>query len=102
CVLRSFNHLLSSVSQAGSSDNIQAAVGQYFSAEFSVVTFEANHDRNLHAYFFNSTNNAFSDHVATHNAAENVDQYGFHIFVRQNNFKRFDHALFGCTAAHVE
>src|SRR5690606_5651849 len=52
--------------------------------------------------FFNSADNAFSDHVAAYDATKDVDEYGFNIVVRQNNFERFNYTFFGRTTAHIE
>src|SRR5690606_26290684 len=75
---------------------------QYFSAQFGVVAFKANDDRNLDADFFHCTDDAFGNHVAANDAAEDVDQNGRDIAVGQNDLERFGNALFGSTTANVE
>src|SRR5690606_17192865 len=45
---------------------------------------------------------AFGNHVATNDTAEDVHQNGSHVAVGQDDLERLGHALFGRAAAHVE
>src|SRR5690606_20262043 len=69
---------------------------------FSVVALQAHNYGHFYTNLFHGTNHAFGDHVAAHYAAEDIDEYRFNRIVGENNFKGFNHTLFGRTAAHVE
>ena len=82
--------------------NIQPAACQHLTSQLSVVSFQSHHYRHLDSHLLDSANDAFCDQVATHDAAKNIDQHGFHIFVRQNNFKCLGDPLFGSATANVQ
>ncbi|KAF1856457.1 hypothetical protein Lal_00048580, partial [Lupinus albus] len=100
--LRGLDDLLGSVGQAGRSDDVQTAFGQYLGAEFGVVAFQADDHRDLHADFLHCTDDAFGNHVATNDTAEDVHQYGSDVAVGQDDLEGFGHALFGRATADVE
>nr|GME07389.1 Uncharacterised protein [Ipomoea batatas] len=77
-------------------------VRQFLSAQFSVVTFQTYHDRYVNTDFCYCTDDAVCDQVATHDAAEDVNEYRFHRVVRQDDFKGFGYALFGRAAADIQ
>ena len=51
---------------------------------------------------FRGINNPLRDHVALHDAAENVHQNRLHFFVRDQNFESFRHLLLRRTATDIE
>src|ERR1700733_16227035 len=55
-------------------NHIESRVAKNFLAEVDVGALQAHHKRNLKAHFLHSRNHALSDDVATHDAAENIDQ----------------------------
>src|SRR5690606_5312447 len=73
-----------------------------FGTQLGVVTLQANNNRHFHANFFNGTDHTFSDHVTTHDTTEDIDEYGFNSGIGQDDFERFNNALFGCAAANVQ
>src|SRR5690606_24815306 len=91
-----------SVGQTACSDDVQSAVPQHLAAQFGVVAFQAHDDGNGNPDFFNGANDAFGNHVATHDATEDVDQNCFHIVVGQDDLEGFGHSFLGGTTAHVQ
>src|SRR5690606_34852425 len=67
-----------------------------------VGALKARNDRNLHADFLHRGNHAFSDQVAAHDAAEDVDQDGLDLGVGKNELERLGDAFLGGAAADVE
>src|SRR3546814_2031034 len=65
-------------------------------------SFPTRRSSDLDAHFANGTGNAFGDHVASHDAAEDVHQNGRDIAIGENDLERFGHAFLGGTTAHVE
>src|SRR5690606_22213311 len=91
-----------SVSQTGCRDDVQTALAQHLAAEFGIVAFQAHDYRHGHPYFGHGADDAFRDHVAAHDAAENVDQHGFHVGVGEDDLECLGHALLGGAAANVK
>src|SRR5206468_1287666 len=57
---------------------------------------------NLQTHFLHGCDNAFGDQVATHDAAEDVDQDGLDLVGREDELERLGDALLGGAAADVE
>src|SRR5690606_15395035 len=96
------NNLLSCIRQTFRCNNIQAAISQFLRADFGVVAFQTNDNRDVNPHFRYRADDTVSDQVATYDTAEDVNQNRFNIVVREDDFERFGHALFGRTAANVE
>ncbi len=67
-----------------------------------VGALQAHDHRDLQAHFLHGRDDAFGDQVATHDAAEDVDQDGLHLVGREDQLERLGDALLGGTAADVE
>ena len=52
--------------------------------------------------FFHRGHNALCDHIAAHDAAEDVHKDAFDVRVRGNDLERLGHLLGGGTAAHIK
>src|SRR5690349_20184865 len=57
-----------------SRDDRQTGIGEYLLAEIDVGAFEAHDERHLEAHLPRGRDHAFGDHVALHDAAEDVDE----------------------------
>src|SRR5690606_16501078 len=53
-------------------------------------------------HFLDRGDDALGDHVAAHDAAEDVDEDRLHVLVRQDQLERLGHALLVGAAAHVQ
>src|SRR5690606_1250058 len=76
--------------------------GQYLGAEFGIITFQTHHHRHFHADFLDRADDAFGNHVAAHDATEDVDQYGLHVAVGKDDLERLGHPLLGGTTADIK
>src|ERR1051325_4221052 len=71
-------------------------------ALFDVSAFETNDDGHAHAQVSCRANHTVGDHITAHDAAEDIDQDGAHVLVREQYSEgRFD-ALLRCAAADIE
>ena len=95
-------NLFCSVGETAGSNDIQSTVTKHLAAQFSIVSFEAHHDRHRHSDLCHSANDAFRDHVATDDPTEDIDQNSLNIGVGKDDLERFSNAFLGRTAAHVE
>src|ERR1700754_2067190 len=59
--------------------HVQAGFTDDLLAELDIGAFEANHQRHGEADLANRSRNALGDHVALHDAAEDVDQDALHV-----------------------
>src|ERR1043166_9121217 len=71
------------------------------SALLDVRALEPHDQRHLDAELARRVDDALCDHVAAHDAAENVNQYAFNPLVREQNFERLAHARFRRAATYV-
>ena len=69
---------------------------------FDICSFQPDDYRNRELHRFRGIDNSLRNHVHFHDPAENVYQDRFHIFIRDQNFKRFGYLLFGRATANVE
>jgi len=74
---------LSSLGQALCRDDVESALGQHPGTEVGIVALEAHHHGHLDAYFRHRADDALGDQVATHDAAEDVDQHRAHAWRRR-------------------
>src|SRR5471032_2997234 len=96
------NNLLRRFFHAVRRDDRQAGVGQHFLADFFVGALHADDQRYLQRNGFGCSDNAFGDHVAAHDAAEDVDQDGFQAWVFQHDLEGFGDFLSRGAAAYVQ
>src|SRR5690606_37759162 len=71
-------------------------------AQLGIVALQANHHRHLDVDFFHRADDALGNHVATHDAAEDVHQHGLHIAIGKNDLEGFADALLGRATAHIQ
>jgi hypothetical protein len=83
-------------------DDRQARIRQNVLAQVHVGALQAHHQRYVERNLARGRDHAFGDHVATHDAAENVDQDALHVGVREDDLERRGNPLLGGTAADVE
>src|ERR1700685_2787046 len=83
-------------------NDIEAGFLNDLLAERDVGSFEPHHQRHAQAYFLDRGNNAFGDHVAAHDAAENIDQDAFHVRIRRDDLEGGRHLVLARAAADVE
>ena len=75
---------------------------QRLSAQLLVCAFHAHHQGNTELHFFGRRDHAFSDRVAAHDSAENVDQNSLDRGILQHQLECFSHLLRRRTAADVQ
>src|ERR1700691_2604842 len=83
-------------------NDIEAGFLNDLLAERDVGSFEPHHQRHAQAYFLDRGNNAFGDHVAAHDAAENIDQDAFHVWIGRDDLKGGRYLVLARAAADVE
>ena len=77
-------------------------VGDDLLAEIDIGAFEPHHQRHLQADFLHRGDDAFGDDVASHDAAEDVDQDALHIGIGGDDLERRRDLFLGGAAADVE
>src|SRR5215212_5211304 len=82
------NHFLRRVFHPVSDREVETGVSNDALTFFYIRSLETHHDRNFHAQVSCRFNDAARYHVATHDAAEDIDQNCSNIFIRQQNPKR--------------
>src|SRR5690606_35167558 len=100
--LGGFNGLAGAVVDVVGGGDGQAGVLQELLARVHVRALEAHDHRHLDVDFLDRGDDAFGNHVAAHNAAEDVDEDRLHVVRRQDQLERLGHALLGGAAADVE
>src|SRR6476660_7094677 len=68
-------------------------------AEIDIGAFEPHHQRHLQPDFLHRGDNAFGDHVAFHDAAEDVDQDALHVRIGGDDLERGRNLVFRRAAA---
>ena len=71
-------------------------------AELDVGALQADHQRHAEVDLARRRDDALGDHVAAHDAAEDVDQHALDLGVREQQLERRGHPLLGGAAADVE
>ena len=84
-----------------------AMIGRFDFARISlpsshVGALQPHHQRHRQLHLARRRHHALGDHVAAHDAAEDVDQDAFDVRVRQDDLERRGHPLLGGAAAHIE
>ena len=77
-------------------------LGDDLLAEIDVGAFEAHHQRHLEADLLHRGDHALGDHVALHDAAEDVDQDALHLRIGGDDLERRRDLFLGGAAADVE
>src|SRR5690606_16347695 len=71
----------------------QAGVLQQLLAGVHVGPLQAHDHRHLDVHFLDRGDDALGDHVAAHDAAEDIDEDRLHVVARQDQLERLGHAL---------
>src|SRR5450432_720625 len=82
--------------------NREPALRQDLLAELDVRAFEPHYERHLEPELLGRRDDALGDHVALHDAAEDVDEDAFDLRARQDHAEGLLHLFFGGAAAHVQ
>src|SRR5690606_13431793 len=80
----------------------RAGFGQLLLAEFFVGALHAHNKRHTEVYSLACSDNALGDNVATHDAAEDINQNGFDAFVLKHDLEGFGHFFGRSATANVE
>src|SRR5687767_5519084 len=72
-LLHGLDHLLGGVGKIVGRENRQAGFGEDLLPELNVRALEPDHQRHVERHFARGGDDAFRDHVAAHDAAEDVD-----------------------------
>src|SRR5690606_25983710 len=83
-------------------NDVQAALVDDLLAKLDIGALETDNQRNLQADFLDCGDHAFSNDVALHDAAEDVDQNALDSRVSGDDLERSRHLLLGGTATNVE
>ena len=65
--------------------DLEAAVREHLAALLDVRAFEAHDHRHLDVHLLHGGDDAFGDHVAAHDAAEDVHEDRLHVLVRRGS-----------------
>src|SRR5712692_4774286 len=88
---RQRHNLLRGILHAARYGEVQSRFANHALAFFDVGSFQTNHDRNFHAEVGRRVDHAARDHIAAHDAAENVDEHRAHVLVGEQDAEgRFD------------
>ncbi len=89
-------------SRSSAGDHVESGLADDLLAEIDVGAFEAHDQRHLQAHLLDRGDDAFRDHVAAHDAAEDVDQDALHVGIGGDDLERRRHLVLGGAAADVE
>ena len=93
---------LSGVGDVGCGCEFETGFGKELAAGFDVGAFQAHHERHWEVDGFHGIDDALSDDVALHDAAENIHQNGFHSLVRDKDLECLGDLLLGGSTSYVE
>src|SRR5690349_15125051 len=68
--------------------HVEAGFADDLLAEFDIGAFEANHQRHAETDLAHRSGDALGDHVALHDAAEDVDQDALHVGIGSDDLER--------------
>src|SRR6516225_6597410 len=71
-------------------------------AEFDIGAFEPYHQRHAQAHFLHCGDDTLGNHVAFHDAAENIDQDALNVVIRRDDLEGGHHFFFGRAAADIK
>jgi len=83
-------------------DDRQAGPCQDVLAEIDVGALQPDHERHAERHFAGRGDDPLGDHVAAHDAAEDVHQDTLDVRIGENDLERRRHLLLGCAAADIE
>ena len=75
--------LLGGIVEVVGGDDVEPDLARILLAELDIGAFEAHHQRHLEADLLHRRDDAFGDDVASHDAAEDVDQDALHLAGRR-------------------
>ncbi len=93
---------LGGVSDIGGGGEFEAGLGEEFAAGFDIGSLEADDERDGEVDGFRGVDDALGDDVALHDAAENIDEDRFHIFVGDEDFEGLGDLLLVGSAADIK
>ena len=96
------DRLLHCISEAGGGNDVHVAFRQGFDPKRRIVTFKSHHNWHVHSNILDGADDPLCDDIAAHNPAEDVDQDGFDVLVRENDLESLTNGLLGRTTAHIE
>ena len=82
--------------------DLQTRLLQDLLAELDVGAFQPHHQRHVQVDLARRGDDAFGDHVAAHDAAEDVDQDALDVGILEDDLEGRGHALLGGAAADIE
>src|SRR5690606_36595655 len=97
-----FNNFLGSVAKIICGQNGQARFCKNFLSKFDVRPFETDNQRHAEGDFLRRSDNALGNHIAAHDAAEDVDEDAFDILILQDDLEGLRDLLARGAAANVE
>src|SRR5262249_25614169 len=83
-------------------NDVEAGLPQNLLPELDIGAFEPHDQRHGQADFAHGGNHAFGDHVAAHDAAENVDQDSLHVRIGGDDLERGGDLFLAGAAADIE
>src|ERR1700722_13019730 len=83
-------------------NHVEARVPEDFLAEVDVGALEAHDQWNLQAHFLHRGDYALGDNVAAHDAAENVDQNAFHVWIGGDDLEGCGDFVLGSAPTNIE
>ena len=96
------DHLRRGVAEVVRRDQVDPGARQDRLALLHIGAFEADNKRQFERDLPRGGDDALGDHVAAHDAAEDVDQDAAHVGVREDDFEGLGHPLAGGAAADIE
>src|SRR5689334_7939020 len=100
--LDGLHDLLRGVVEIVGGHHVQSGFTDDLLAELDIGAFEADHQGHAEADFANRRRDALGDHVALHDAAEDVDQDALHVGIGGDDLERGCDLLLSGAAADVE
>src|SRR5207302_990060 len=100
--LSSRHHALCGIFHVCSNCKVQSGVLEDFAALLHVGPFQAKHHRQLDVGRLGCLNHAIGQHIDAQDAAKNVDQQRFYIFVTEQDFEGMANLLGVGSAADIE
>src|SRR5205823_11693570 len=96
------HHLLGGVGEIVGGDDGQARFREDLLAEPDVRALQAHHERHVEAHLSRRRHDALRDHVAAHDAAEDIHQNALDIGIAEDELEGGGDTLFGGAAADIE
>ena len=96
------NHLLGRLRHRVRRNNRQTGLGQNFLAQLFIRAFHAHDQRHFQMHLLGRRNHTLGDHVAFHDAAENIDQNRFEVRIFEHDFEGFGDFFRTRATAHIE